>query len=199
VPVFADWQQVTAGAVNSLSIRRPGAGPRLMGCFLLNEPCVASPGAINPSVRNKLRQLRRQRNWTFRELSEASGVPLNTIWRMEAGGGATLRNALRVASAFHLSVHQIWDISTATRATGGRSGSNPSNTTLRDLRKQQGWRLYDLSQTSGVSITTLASVESGHVPTLENALRIADAFGLSVHEIWPGGRDDEPQRNEIFF
>jgi transcriptional regulator with XRE-family HTH domain len=133
-------------------------------------------------VRNSIRQLRRERNWSLRRLSELSGVPLNTICRMETGGGTTLRNALRIASAFELSVYQVWE--TLSQSETDLEGTNTAALTVRDLRTKRGWRLYDLSNASRVSMSTVASVEKGRLPTLKNALRIASAFGVSVHEIW---------------
>lgn len=137
-------------------------------------------------MRNRVRQLRYRHNWSLRELSQASGVAPNTIWRMEKGSDTTLRNALKIASALRLTVQQIWDAP----APGARiveqpsQASSPKRKTPRELRKEQGWRLYDLSRKSGVSMTTLAMVENGHLPTLGNAMKVASAFGVSIHEIW---------------
>jgi transcriptional regulator with XRE-family HTH domain len=138
------------------------------------------------SVRNRIRQLRREHQWTLRRLSQLSGVPLNTICRMESGGGATLRNALRIADAFQLSVYEVWETSSPsdTKPKNNRRSANAPALTVHELREERGWRLYDVSSVSGVSITTVASVEKGHLPTLSNALRIAAALGVSVHEIW---------------
>lgn len=140
----------------------------------------------NSSVRNIIRQLRRERKWSLRRLSELSGVPLNTICRMETGAGTTLRNALRIASAFRLSVYQVWETPSLseTDSKNNRRSPNAAALTMHELRAERGWRLYDLSNVSGVSITTVAGVEKGRLPTLNNALRIASAFGVSVHEIW---------------
>jgi transcriptional regulator with XRE-family HTH domain len=138
------------------------------------------------SVRNRIRQLRREHQWTLRRLSHLSGVPLNTICRMESGGGTTLRNALRIADAFQLSVYEIWETlsPSETQSKNNRRSANAVALIVQELRAQRGWRLYDVSSVSGVSITTVASVEKGHLPTLNNALRIAAALGVSVHEIW---------------
>jgi len=138
------------------------------------------------SVRNRIRQLRREHQWTLRRLSQLSGVPLNTICRMESGGGATLRNALRIADAFQLSVYEVWETpsSSETEPKNNRRSANAPALRVRELRAKRGWRLYDVSSISGVSITTVASIEKGRLPTLNNALRIASAFGVSVHDIW---------------
>lgn len=104
---------------------------------------------------------------------------------MERGGGTTLQNALRIGDAFQLSVYEIWE-TVAPSETESRKGivRNEESLSVRGLRAKRGWRLYDLSNVSGVSMTTVASVEKGRLPTLNNALRIASAFGVSVHEIW---------------
>lgn len=136
-------------------------------------------------MRNRIRQLRHERKWSLRRLSELSGVPANTICRMESGIGATLRNALRIAAAFQLSVYEVWGTA-APSGTESRKeeGGNAPALSVRGLRAKRGWRLYDLSNVSGVSMSTVASVEKGRLPTLNNGLRIASAFGVSVHDIW---------------
>jgi len=104
---------------------------------------------------------------------------------MESGGGTTLRNALRIASAFQLSVYQVWEtISPSASDPKNRRCANAAVLSVRELRAKRGWRLYDLSNASGVSMSTVASIEKGRLPTLNNALRIASAFGVSIHEIW---------------
>jgi len=136
-------------------------------------------------VRNAIRQLRRERRWTLRTLSQLSGVPLNTICRMESGGGTTLRNALRIASAFELSVYEVWETPAPSEIDlKNRRAANTTTLTVHELRAKRGWRLYDISNVSGVSMSTVASVEKGRSPTLNNALRIAAAFEVSIHEIW---------------
>jgi DNA-binding XRE family transcriptional regulator len=104
---------------------------------------------------------------------------------MEGGNGTTLRNALRIAGAFQLSVYEIWETPPRSETDSkNRRGANGPALTVHGLRAKQGWRLYDLANVSGVSMSTVASVEKGRLPTLNNALRIAAAFGVSVHEIW---------------
>jgi DNA-binding XRE family transcriptional regulator len=105
---------------------------------------------------------------------------------MESGGGATLRNALRIADAFQLSVYEVWETPSPaeTELNNNRRCANAPALTVHELREELGWRLYDVSSVSGVSITTVASVEKGHLPTLNNAMCIAAALGVSVHEIW---------------
>jgi len=137
------------------------------------------------SLRNRIRQLRRERRWTLRRLCQLSGAPVNTICRMEGGNGTTLRNALRIANAFQLSVYEIWETVAPSEAESQKGrGANAAALSVYELRAERGWRLYDLSNVSGVSMSTVASVEKGRLPTLNNALRIASAFGVSVHEIW---------------
>ena len=92
---------------------------------------------------------------------------------------------MRVATAFQLSVYEIWETVAPSEAESSKGkGGNAPALSVRGLRAKRGWRLYDLSNVSGVSISTVASVEKGRLPTLNNALRIASALGVSVHEIW---------------
>ena len=44
-------------------------------------------------LRSKIYELRRENKWSLKHLSALSGVPYNTIWRMERGSGTALTNA----------------------------------------------------------------------------------------------------------
>jgi DNA-binding XRE family transcriptional regulator len=103
---------------------------------------------------------------------------------MESGGGATLRNALRIAGAFELSVYEVWHTPAPSATDSENRGGSTARLAVSELRAERGWRLYDMANVSGVSMSTVASVEKGRFPTLNNALRIAAALGVSVHEIW---------------
>jgi transcriptional regulator with XRE-family HTH domain len=137
------------------------------------------------SVRNRIRQLRHERKWSLRRLFELSGVPVNTICRMESGNGTTLRNALRIAGAFQLSVYEIWETPPRSETDSkNRRGANGPALTVHGLRAKRGWRLYDLANVSGVSMSTVASVEKGRLPTLNNALRICVCVrGLGARDL----------------
>jgi DNA-binding response OmpR family regulator len=50
---------------------------------------------------------------------------------------------------------------------------------IRLARTERGWTLKDLSETSGVSVSQLSSIERGaHMPSLESLLAIASAIGV---------------------
>jgi putative transcriptional regulator len=56
---------------------------------------------------------------------------------------------------------------------------------LREIMKEQGRTQKWLSQTVGVSETTISSyMKNKSIPTLPVALRIANALGKSVEDIW---------------
>jgi transcriptional regulator with XRE-family HTH domain len=140
-------------------------------------------------LKSRIYDVRKQNNLSLKGLSILSGIPVNTLWRMESGYGVTLRNAFKVAKAFQLTIYEVWDIPSRPHAKQNhQSGERATN--MRRLRLQRGWRLHDLAKRSGVSKTTLAKIENGHSPTLKNAVRIAGAFGLSVYEIWSVGSDE---------
>src|SRR5579863_5410855 len=90
------------------------------------------------SLRNRIRQLRRERKWSLRRLSELSGVAVNTICRMESGGGTTLRNALRIATTFQLSVYEIWETGapSETESKKGKATTAPA-LSVRGLRAKR--------------------------------------------------------------
>ncbi len=135
-------------------------------------------------MKNKIRDLRRRRGWSLKKLSELSGVPVNTLWRIENGRGSTLRNAFRIADTFQLTIYELWSIPPCGSGPQVPKSDETGTKTLHQLRAERGWRLRDLSQLSGVSKTTIGLIESGHTPTLKNAIRIAGVFGVSVYQIW---------------
>jgi len=143
------------------------------------------------SLKNRISELRKQRSWSLQRLSLESGIPVNTLWRMERGYGIALRNAFKVADAFGLTVYEVWDIRLREQARP-HARTFPGNA-VRELRLNRGWGLKDLVKSSGVSKTTLSEIERGHTPTLKNAIRIASAFGVSVYAIWNASRDIEPE------
>jgi transcriptional regulator with XRE-family HTH domain len=136
-----------------------------------------------PLAGNKIRSLREQRSWTLKRLAREAGVPLNTAWRLEAGRGAVLANAVKVAGAFQLSVYEVWDIP-GPRVIPWVTPAQEKRNNLRSLRLERQWTLDDLAQRSHVARSTIAQIERGQGPTLRNAVMIAAAFGVSVYEIW---------------
>ena len=96
-----------------------------------------------------------------------------------------MRNALRITTTFQLSVYEVWEtVAPSETESRKEKATNAPALSVCGLRAERGWRLYDLSNVSGGSMSTAASVEKGRLPKLNNALRIALAFGVSVHEIW---------------
>ena len=134
---------------------------------------------------SKIYEFRKRKRWTLNKLSQLSGIPLNTIWRMEKGHGVTLRNAFTIAKLFGLTVYDLWEITPS--ATPDETSARRV-TSVRKLRLERHWRLDDLAKSCGVSKTTLSAAESGHTPTLENAARIAAALNVSIYDIWKPSR-----------
>jgi DNA-binding XRE family transcriptional regulator len=103
---------------------------------------------------------------------------------MERGYGTSLINAFKVANAFQLTIYDIWVIPSENADQQTRARVEGGVRTVRELRLKQRWLLRDLSRISGVSKTTLARIEDGHVPSLRNAAQIAAAFGVSIYQLW---------------
>lgn len=56
---------------------------------------------------------------------------------------------------------------------------------LAKLRKEHGWSQEELSKKLGVSRQTVISIEKGHFdPSLPLAFRLADAFDLTIEDIF---------------
>ena len=56
---------------------------------------------------------------------------------------------------------------------------------VKERRKELGMTLEQLSQESGVPVSTLSDVERGIEPKVKTAQRIAHALGRSVDDLWP--------------
>lgn len=55
---------------------------------------------------------------------------------------------------------------------------------LRELRAQQGWRLKDLSEKSGLSVPYLSDLERGRTnPSLDTLQTLAGSYNLSVNDL----------------
>jgi transcriptional regulator with XRE-family HTH domain len=132
-------------------------------------------------LRSKIYELRKERKWTLKHLSALSGVPYNTIWRMEGGSGTAVTNAYKVAGAFQLTVYELWSIPPNWTIPASDEAHVFSVT---ELRLKRGWRLRDLAELARIPMTTLFAIEKGQIPKLENAVKIAAALGVSVYQIW---------------
>lgn len=132
-------------------------------------------------MQSNIYELRKGMRWSLKRVSELAGIPVNTVWRMERGYGVTLRNAFRMAKLFGVTIYDLWNF-VPVRSVVPQPNRGPSS--VRKLRLEHRWRLRDLAEISRVSKSTLFHVEAGHTPTLENAVKIAAALGVSVYEIW---------------
>lgn len=55
---------------------------------------------------------------------------------------------------------------------------------LRDIRISVGLSVKSAADGAGVASNTILHMERGLAPTLVNALRVADFFGLKIEDIW---------------
>lgn len=132
-------------------------------------------------LKNRIHDFRKQNRWTLKKLAKISGLPYNTIWRMERGRGTPLDNAYKVAMAFQVTVYELYPTDSAGTVSVVKAGDVHS---VRELRLKRNWALRELAEASGVSSTTLCHVEKGYIPKVDKALKIASALGVSVYQIW---------------
>lgn len=63
---------------------------------------------------------------------------------------------------------------------------------IRVLRAEREWSQAELAERTGVSRQAINAVETGkHVPSLTLAFEIADAFGLTVEDIFLRDQSDQ--------
>ena len=56
---------------------------------------------------------------------------------------------------------------------------------IKEYREALGWSQEQLARKSGVSRSAVSEAENGtHVPTLEAALRLSDALGVSMDKLF---------------
>jgi transcriptional regulator with XRE-family HTH domain len=146
----------------------------------------AGQSAVSPLLTNRIRYLRREREWTLRKLSEISGISMNALWRMEKGGLPMLPRAFQIAKAFQLTIYDLWDVPAPVGCAPSYVALLPNTLKIRALRDAQGWQLADLAKLTCIPKSTLSQIERGALPSLKNAVRIAAALGASVDELWGG-------------
>ena len=132
-------------------------------------------------LRSRIQTYRKQKNWTIRRLSAISGVAYKLVWDMEHGRTPRLTNAYKVASAFELTVYELWEIPCSAPEVDAAKFEFAA---LRDQREARQWSLDTLAEMSGVPKNTIYRIENGQVPSLESAVRIAAALEVSVYQLW---------------
>lgn len=142
---------------------------------------LPSKGSREYELKNNIHELRKQNRWTLKKLAKVSGIPYNTLWRMERGRGARLENAYKVAAAFQVTVYDLYPI-LPTKAVPVAKGEDVCS--VLELRLKHNWTLRQLATASGVSVTALCSAEKGFPPKVDKAIKIAAALGVSVYQIW---------------
>jgi transcriptional regulator with XRE-family HTH domain len=133
---------------------------------------------------NRIRTLRKERNWTLRKLQEISGITLNALWRLEKGGVPTLKNAFRLANVFDLTVYEIWNIPAPAETMPEQVVRLTDRIKVRGLRTVRGLKMKHLASLAELPMSTVSQIERGCVPSLKSAVQIATVLGASVYELW---------------
>jgi DNA-binding XRE family transcriptional regulator len=102
---------------------------------------------------------------------------------LEQGRGAVLANAIKLADAFQLTVYELFDIPGPVIVPWLSRAVEKTNQ-LRSLRVERGWTLDELAKRALVPRSTIAQIERGLGPSLNNGVRIAAALGVTVYDVW---------------
>lgn len=129
----------------------------------------------------QISSFRKKRNWTPKKLSAISGLPYNSVWRMERGDVPKLADAYKVACAFDTTVYELWSVPVSNQVV---RHAGTKALTLRELREERGWSQVEFSQMCGIDEFWISLFERGKMPTLEMAFRLAHVFGVSVYQLW---------------
>jgi transcriptional regulator with XRE-family HTH domain len=105
---------------------------------------------INDAVRIKLRQLRKARKVTVRELCSQLGMPIGSYGCLESGSyNITLENLHKILGVLGADISEVWPYDTGAEATGNEASQ---------FRKHQEFRLAEvlaLSHAEGAALFAL--------------------------------------------
>lgn len=110
-----------------------------------------------------------------------SGISRSAIQRIENGGMPRLEAALLLSRAFDLTVYEAWGIPAPPTAAIVELGVGKSR--VANLRRARNMSIAALSVSTGVLKGILYAFERGSLPNLQNALSIAAALQVSVHDL----------------
>lgn len=131
----------------------------------------------------RVRELRRERGLTQRELAQAAGLSRSVVARIEQGNAKPHPDSLAaIAYTLGLSVSDL-----AGEETGlERDILAEFGCRLRNLREAEGLTRQELGQAVGVTAATIATYECGRVcPQKKFLAALAERFGVSVSELLP--------------
>ncbi len=67
---------------------------------------------------------------------------------------------------------------------------------IKVLRAERDWTQVDLANKVGISRQAVISIEKyKYMPSLELAFKLAEAFGVSIDEVFEYRRDEKPRMN----
>lgn len=69
---------------------------------------VTGPPEVGPGQAERLREMRRRKGWSLRDLAAASGVSVRSIRTIEGGGRGAVRSDILAALADALAVPRGW-------------------------------------------------------------------------------------------
>lgn len=126
----------------------------------------------------RLKQLRKERKLTQKELGEKVGVKQNTFTNWENGKRVpSYENLVKLADIFGVSVD--WFLGRCFRM--GCEESNLFSYRLKELRRVRNFSQVELSKMLGISQKAFSHWETQKTdPTIEHVERLADIFGVSI-------------------
>jgi len=125
-----------------------------------------------------LRRLRYERWLSIKELSEATGLSPNTIYRLETGGRTTPSNQtlLILAEFYGLTLDELSEMVPPPPAP---------RTAIKQIRDKKGMSGQKLANLAGVSYRTVLRAQCGEPVKREVILRLADALEVYPYRIAP--------------
>jgi|GEM_PF-2384922 DNA-binding XRE family transcriptional regulator len=66
------------------------------------------------------------------------------------------------------------------------NGTNGMDNRVRELREANTWSIAKLAREAGVTDQTISKMEKNQRTTRVSKLKVAKAFGVKLHEVFPG-------------
>lgn len=129
-----------------------------------------------------------KRNMTIKELSEKSGISINTLYSI------TKRDSRRISSLVFQKINSVLEISNS-----GQSKYNTATTgeKIKKARKEKHMTMRELANLVGVSYQMIGQWESGERnPKLENIVKLSSVLIINPMELLPDWFLDEVSKYE---
>lgn len=136
---------------------------------------------MDEPIGKRIKSLRKKSNLTIEQLADKSDISTTYLSDLENGeqDNPTVRTLRKIASTFNVSVSYLIE-----GQERPRSNKNFGKI-VRRLRKKKGLNITQLAEQVEISRSYMSQIELGRIgsPTLDTALKISNALGVSIGQV----------------